>query len=81
LIFPKPQGIFGEPIVPRKVRELVRDLLKAGFYEIKGGGKGSHRKFTHVRYPGAVTVSGAEGDDVKHYQEKQIRCAIESLKS
>jgi predicted RNA binding protein YcfA (HicA-like mRNA interferase family) len=63
--------------VPRKVRELVRDLLDAGFYEIPGGGKGSHRKFSHVRYPGAVTLSGASGDDAKRYQEKQVRHAIE----
>jgi len=63
--------------VPRKVRELVRDLVDAGFYEIPGGGKGSHRKFSHVRYPGAVTLSGASGNDAKHYQEKQVRHAIE----
>jgi hypothetical protein len=29
--------------MPRKLRELIRDLKDAGFYEIKGGGKGSHR--------------------------------------
>jgi predicted RNA binding protein YcfA (HicA-like mRNA interferase family) len=45
--------------VPRKVRDLIRDLLDAGFYQIQGGGKGSHRKFSHVLYPGAVTLSGA----------------------
>ena len=66
--------------MPRKVRELVRDLLEAGFYEIGGGGKGSHRKFSHAQYPGAVTVSGGAGDDAKHYQEKQVRRAIERLK-
>jgi predicted RNA binding protein YcfA (HicA-like mRNA interferase family) len=65
--------------VPRKVRELIRDLLDAGFREIPGGGKGSHRKFTHSRYPGAVTLSGGSGDDAKHYQEKQIRKAIERV--
>lgn len=42
--------------MPRKVRELVRDLLDADFSEIPGGGKGSHRKFTHGRYAGAVTL-------------------------
>jgi predicted RNA binding protein YcfA (HicA-like mRNA interferase family) len=65
--------------VPRKLRQLVRDLVDAGFYEIPGGGKGSHRKFSHVRYPGAVTLSGASGDDAKHYQEKQVRQAIEQV--
>lgn len=65
--------------MPRKVRDLIRDLLEAGFYEIPGGGKGSHRKFTHPRYAGAVTVSGRAGDDVHHYQEKQVKRAIEHL--
>jgi predicted RNA binding protein YcfA (HicA-like mRNA interferase family) len=53
--------------------------MDAGFYEIPAGGKGSHRKYSHVRYAGAVTLSGALGDDAKHYQEKQIRRAIERV--
>jgi predicted RNA binding protein YcfA (HicA-like mRNA interferase family) len=65
--------------VPRKIRELVRDLRDAGFYEISGAGKGSHRKFSHQRFSGAVTLSGAEGDDAKPYQEKQVRQAIEQV--
>jgi predicted RNA binding protein YcfA (HicA-like mRNA interferase family) len=64
--------------MPRKVRELVRDLLAAGFYEISGG-KGSHRKLTHPRYAGAVTLSGQSGDDAKPYQEKQVSQAIEEV--
>jgi predicted RNA binding protein YcfA (HicA-like mRNA interferase family) len=64
--------------MPRKVRELVRDLLDASFYEISGG-KGSHRKFSHVRYAGAVTLSGSSGDDAKPYQERQVRQAIEEV--
>jgi len=65
--------------VPRKVRELIRDLLDAGFYEIPGGGKGSHRKYSHLRYAGAVTLSGSAADDARHYQEKQIRRAIDRV--
>lgn len=65
--------------MPRKVRDLIRDLKKAGFYEIAGGGKGSHRKFTHKDYQGAVTVSGQSGDDAKPYQEKRIKQAIEAI--
>jgi predicted RNA binding protein YcfA (HicA-like mRNA interferase family) len=61
------------------VRELVRDLMDSGFYEISGGGKGSHRKYSHTRFPGAVTLSGALGDDAKHYQETQVRRAIERV--
>jgi predicted RNA binding protein YcfA (HicA-like mRNA interferase family) len=66
--------------MPRKIKELVKDLKVAGFVEISGG-KGSHRKFVHRNYAGAVTVSGKSGDDAKIYQEKQISKAIESLKS
>ncbi len=62
-----------------KGQRTIRDLNEAGFYEIWGG-KGSHRKFSHARYPGAVTLSGASGDDAKHYQEKQVRRAIELVK-
>jgi len=57
---------------------LIQDLSDAGFYEIPGG-KGSHRKFTHVRYRGAVTLSGKPGDDAKPYQEKQVARAIEEV--
>ena len=64
--------------MPRKIRELMQDLSNAGFYEIAGG-KGSHRKFTHSQYPGAVTLSGALGDDAKPYQEKQVQRAIEEV--
>ncbi|MFY9822858.1 MAG: type II toxin-antitoxin system HicA family toxin [Thermoanaerobaculia bacterium] len=64
--------------MPRKVRELVRDLLDANFSEISGG-KGSHRKFTHDRYPGAVTISGHASADAKPYQERQVRLAIEEV--
>ena len=63
--------------MPRKVRELIRDLLQADFTEIRGGGKGSHRKFEHPNYPGIVTMSGRDGDDAKGYQEKQVAQAIE----
>ena len=65
--------------MPRKVRELISDLERAGFNEVRKGGKGSHRKFTHPKYPGAVTVSGKAGDDVKPYQEKQAKRAIEVI--
>lgn len=64
--------------MPRKVRDLAADLLAHGFVEIPGG-KGSHRKFVHDRYPGAVTLSGHAGDDAKPYQEKQLRKALEAI--
>lgn len=64
----------------RKIRELVQDLRAAGFYEIPGGGKGAHRKLTHARYPGAVTLSGQMGDDAKPYQERAVKIAIEQVR-
>jgi predicted RNA binding protein YcfA (HicA-like mRNA interferase family) len=64
--------------MPRKVRDLIRDLKKAGF--IDRGGKGSHRNFVHPDLTKPVTVSGNEGDDVKHYQEKAVRLAIAEVK-
>jgi predicted RNA binding protein YcfA (HicA-like mRNA interferase family) len=65
--------------MPRKIRELLQELKSAGFEEIPGGRKGSHRKLTHPRYPGAVTLSGKLGDDAKAYQERHVRQAVESV--
>ena len=61
--------------MPRKVRDLIRDLKKAGF--IDRGGKGSHRNFVHPKVLKPVTVSGNDGDDARNYQEKAVRMAIE----
>ena len=66
--------------MPRKIRELIHDLQRAGFYEISGAGKGSHRKFVHKYYAGAITISGKVGDDAKSYQEKQVEQALEQVK-
>lgn len=63
--------------MPRKVRQLIADLEAAGF-TVAPGGKGSHRKFRHPRYAGAVILSGKDGEDAQHYQEKQVRNAIRS---
>ena len=65
--------------MPPKVRELVADLERCGFVEIRRAGKGSHRKFLHPRFQGAVTVSGRSGDDAKPYQERQIQRVIEEV--
>ena len=60
-------------IVPRKIRQLIKDLEKAGF--IARGGKGSHRNFFHPKGI-AITVSGKPGDDAKHYQEREVDIKI-----
>jgi len=56
--------------MPRKIRELIREIEMAGF--LFRGGKGSHKNFIH---PSGVllTLSGKPGDDAKPYQEKLIK--------
>ncbi|QQR81767.1 MAG: type II toxin-antitoxin system HicA family toxin [Deltaproteobacteria bacterium] len=64
--------------MPRKIRELIQELKKAGFQD--RGGKGSHRNFSHSLCPMPVTISGKEGDDAKHYQEKAIKQALQIVR-
>ena len=40
-------------------------------------GKVSHPKFHQVRLAGSVILIGEDGDDAHHYQEKQVRQAIQ----
>jgi predicted RNA binding protein YcfA (HicA-like mRNA interferase family) len=47
--------------MPRKIRELVSDLVNAGFEERRG--KGSHRNYRHPLVTKVVTISGRDGDD------------------
>jgi predicted RNA binding protein YcfA (HicA-like mRNA interferase family) len=62
--------------MPRKVRQLIAELEKAGF--INRGGKGSHRNFTHPKGV-RVTLSGGSGDDAKHYQERDVWRALQAV--
>ncbi len=64
--------------MPRKIRDLVADLLAAGFEN--RGGKGSHRNFHHERVIKPVTISGQLGDDVQAYQQKAVKLAIRESK-
>ena len=63
--------------MPRKLRQLMADLEKVGF--VDRGGKGSHRNFTHPKGL-RVTISGGAGDDAKHYQERDVRRALDAVK-
>lgn len=63
--------------MPRKIRQLIKKLEKAGF--VNRGGKGSHRNFLHEKGV-ALTISGKLGDDVKPYQEKIVKQKIEEVK-
>ena len=63
--------------MPRKVRQLMADLVKAGF--VNRGGKGSHRNYMHPT--GArVTISGQPGHDARPYQERDVRRALDAVK-
>jgi hypothetical protein len=55
-------------VLPRKIRDLKADLRRAGFTEVKGGGKGN------------VIISGHDGNDADRYQEQDVRLAIASVK-
>ena len=59
--------------MPRKLRELMADLERAGF--VNRGGKGSHRNYIHPQGI-RVTLSGQAGGDARHYQEKEVRRKI-----
>jgi predicted RNA binding protein YcfA (HicA-like mRNA interferase family) len=61
--------------MPRKIRELIKDLEAASF--VNRGGRGDHRNFVHPKVTKPVTISGKLGDDAKHYQEKAVKAAIE----
>jgi predicted RNA binding protein YcfA (HicA-like mRNA interferase family) len=64
--------------MPRKIRQLIKDLSKAGF--VNRGGKGSHRNFIHDASGAHVVISGQEGSDAKPYQERDVREGISIAK-
>jgi predicted RNA binding protein YcfA (HicA-like mRNA interferase family) len=63
--------------MPRKVRQLIADLEKSGF--VNRGGKGSHRNFIHPQGL-RMLMSGNSGDDAKHYQERDVKRALNAVK-
>ena len=62
--------------MPKKIRELIRDLKKAGF--VNRGGKGSHRNFTHSQGI-KITLSGNPSSDAKRYQERDVGKAVREV--
>ena len=66
--------------MPRKTRELKADLQRAGF-EWRPG-KGSHGKWIHPLLPEVrVILSGADGEDARDYQERDVRRALTRLRA
>ena len=65
--------------MPRKIRDLIKDLTKSGFCQVTGG-KGSHRKFKHPNVHVPAVVPGHEGDDALPYLEKHVASKIAESK-
>lgn len=63
--------------MPRKIRELIVDLERAGF--TNRDGKGDHRNFIHPRCTQTVTISGKPGDDAHPYQERAVKSALKEI--
>lgn len=62
--------------MPKKIKALIRELVKAGF--VSRGGKGSHRNYSHPQ--GAkITLSGNPSHDAKRYQEREVENAIRKV--
>lgn len=68
--------------MPRKLRQLLRELRDAGFDEFPGRGKGDHAAWRHLLAPrNKLTIDGRPGDDAQPYQEKQVRAAIAAVEA
>jgi len=59
--------------MPKKIRELIADLEKAGFVNRRTNG--SHKTFVHPSGT-QLTLSGNKGKDAKRYQEKDVKTKI-----
>ena len=62
--------------MPKRIRELIRDLKKAGF--VDRGGKGRHRNFTHAKGT-KITLRGSPSYDAKRYQERDVEKAVREV--
>ena len=64
--------------MPRKLRELRTDLRNAGFFPDHQ--TGSHQVWKHTLLPGVnANIAGADGNDAKPYQEREVRTALRRL--
>jgi predicted RNA binding protein YcfA (HicA-like mRNA interferase family) len=65
--------------MPRKLRELRADLLRAGF--AVDHQTGSHQVWRHGLLPATRAVlAGRDGADAKPYQETQVRQKLRALR-
>jgi len=63
--------------MPKKIRELMAELSRAGFTWRPG--KGSHTVWSHPKLDGSLTLSGNDGDDARAYHEKNVKKAIKEV--
>ena len=66
--------------MPRKIRQILKDYTRAGYFVVPGAGKGDHRKLKHPAVEGSYILDGKAGSDCKHYQEKDLKSALKQLK-
>jgi predicted RNA binding protein YcfA (HicA-like mRNA interferase family) len=65
--------------MPRKLRDLRRELRRAGFYVVRR--EGSHQTWKHDDVPEVrVILAGADGDDAHRYNERQVRDAVGAVR-
>jgi predicted RNA binding protein YcfA (HicA-like mRNA interferase family) len=66
--------------MPRKIRDLIRDLRRAGFELLKDRGKGDHQIWQHPDHENArVGLDGKPGSDAKPYQEDDLKKALDII--
>ncbi len=63
--------------MPKKIREIKKLLLQAGFTCRKG--KGSHTNWSHSQLDKLITISRNDGDDAPFYLERQVNQALAQL--
>lgn len=60
--------------MPPKIREIKAALRRAGFRERPG--EGSHTVWSHPLLKDRLTLSGADGNDAKRYQERDVQTLV-----
>ena len=63
--------------MPKKIRELKKLLLDAGFTYRQG--KGSHQVWNHPLLSQPIVIARKDGDDAPLYLEKQVNAARKEL--
>ncbi len=66
--------------MPRKLRELRRDLRRSGWEIIRQ--RGSHQRWKHpLVHDLKITVAGDDGADAQGYKEEDVREAVARAKA